>query len=130
MTKKQKSNSYYEKNRDKLVEYQRNWRKRSAEKIREYKSKVELPRLNGKIKSLKDKKGGKCQICGYNREIKILHFHHAYPYNKKFEIGNKRYKSIEELEKEANKCVLLCPNCHALLHLRINDEMRLAFINE
>lgn len=63
-------------------------------------------------------KGGKCQICGYNKNLSALSFHHRNPAEKSFEIDQRACanRSIEALVKEVNKCDLLCCNCHAEKH--------------
>jgi len=60
--------------------------------------------------------GGKCQLCGYDRHIDILVFHHKNPKHKDFAIGNKLGRCDSYLAKELKKCILLCPNCHAEVH--------------
>ncbi len=62
--------------------------------------------------------GGKCSRCGYNKNLSALTFHHKDPKNKKFKLdirslSNRKYVFIE---KEIDKCILLCHNCHAELH--------------
>jgi DNA-binding CsgD family transcriptional regulator len=64
---------------------------------------------------LVDYKGGKCQICGYNRCIKALEFHHCNPLEKDFTISGKTWK-FETLKKEVDKCILVCSNCHKEIH--------------
>ena len=60
---------------------------------------------------------GCCSICGYSEHPEILVFHHVNPKEKKFliSIGNIRRKDFWD---EYHKCMLLCPNCHALVHLK------------
>lgn len=69
-------------------------------------------------------KGGKCQKCGYNKCEGALQFHHRDKTQKEFTLSqvnlNKTKYSINELLKEADKCDLLCANCHAEEHY-IND---------
>lgn len=60
-------------------------------------------------------KGGKCQKCGYDKCIEALHFHHVNPEEKEFNVCSASY-SIERLKKEADKCILLCANCHVEEH--------------
>jgi transposase len=58
--------------------------------------------------------GGRCRLCGYNRCIGALQFHHVNPAEKAFALsGNGMTRSLERVRKEAKKCVLLCSNCHA-----------------
>ena len=69
-----------------------------------------------------DYKGGKCQICGYNRCIRALKFHHVDPATKEFAIsGAGSTRSWEKLRAELDKCVLVCGNCHDEIHAGIVD---------
>ena len=67
--------------------------------------------------------GGACRVCGYSRNPGALHFHHVDPSSKRMEINARGAGvAIERLREEAQKCVLLCANCHAeveagLVHL-------------
>lgn len=60
-------------------------------------------------------KGGKCQVCGYNRCMRALTFHHINPEEKSFGISGGT-KSFEKLKSELDKCILVCQNCHAEIH--------------
>ncbi len=71
-------------------------------------------------KALIEYKGGKCSVCGYNKCQQALDFHHTG--KKSFTIGNRKGAPIEVLKKEADKCILLCRNCHAELHAEINTR--------
>lgn len=61
-------------------------------------------------------KGGSCKMCGYNRSISCLTFHHVDPKSKSFNIGQKWNIPWKRLVKELDKTVLLCCNCHAEVH--------------
>jgi 5-methylcytosine-specific restriction endonuclease McrA len=64
-----------------------------------------------------DYKGGKCEVCGYSKHPSALEFHHKNPVEKKFEIGDsKNSVSKKVLQKELDKCALLCANCHREVH--------------
>ncbi len=64
-----------------------------------------------------DYKGGKCQICGYDRCPEALEFHHLVKSEKDFGISNKGYtRSWSRIKEELDKCVLLCSNCHREIH--------------
>ena len=72
------------------------WRKRTKELLVEY-------------------KGGKCEFCGYNKCIEALEFHHIDETTKEFQISSST-KSLEKQKKEADKCYMLCANCHREVH--------------
>jgi transposase-like protein len=58
--------------------------------------------------------GGACVLCGYDRYIGALQFHHLDPSTKEFGLGLRGVaRSLERCRAEARKCVLLCGNCHA-----------------
>lgn len=56
--------------------------------------------------------GDRCQACGYNRCRANLHFHHLNPADKEFLISSGQGKSLARFRAEAEKCVLVCANCH------------------
>lgn len=63
---------------------------------------------------LVEEAGGACCICGYNRNMRALHFHHVEPSQKRYEMNARGVSlALETLRAEARKCVLLCSNCHA-----------------
>lgn len=67
--------------------------------------------------------GGKCVKCG-NSDIEILQFHHKDPKNKTFNLsGNYHLNNYKDLKKEADKCELLCTNCHAKQHVNQNKKV-------
>lgn len=94
---------YYEKNKEKV--YQRKMVRRRGLKI-------EMINLLG----------GKCSICGYNKCIDALDFHHQ---------GNKeghittfiKNESRQKVLKEVKKCILLCANCHREVHHRVHGSV-------
>jgi transposase-like protein len=58
--------------------------------------------------------GGRCSLCGYDRWVGALHFHHLEPGEKAFAISQEGvYRSLARARTEARKCALLCANCHA-----------------
>lgn len=63
-------------------------------------------------------KGGCCEFCGYGKNYSALCFHHIEPKIKSFQIDIRHCsnRSWDKLLKEAEKCKLLCLNCHAELH--------------
>lgn len=69
-------------------------------------------------------KGGKCQICGYDKCIDALEFHHLNQAEKKFGLSNGDIRSLAKLKKEADKCILICANCHRELHAKEREKER------
>ena len=58
--------------------------------------------------------GGCCALCGYARYAGALAFHHLDPSQKRLHVSaDGRGIAIDVLRIEAQKCVLLCANCHA-----------------
>lgn len=65
-------------------------------------------------------KGGKCIICGYDRYIGALEFHHIDQDGKSFDLSSRGLtRSWERIKKEIEKCVLVCANCHREIHAKV-----------
>jgi hypothetical protein len=69
--------------------------------------------------------GGKCEKCGYDKNISAFDFHHRDPDEKKFEIKIQylNYKDDTKILEEALKCMLLCANCHREVHYPHMDKV-------
>lgn len=63
-------------------------------------------------------RGGKCEICGYDKNIAALDFHHKDPSTKKFQLDSRHLSNTttEDIIEESKKCILVCSNCHRELH--------------
>ncbi len=59
--------------------------------------------------------GGACVYCGYAACVAALEFHHRERTGKEFGLGQFN-ESLERLLAEAQKCDLLCANCHRIRH--------------
>lgn len=58
--------------------------------------------------------GGRCRLCGYDRYVGALEFHHFDPSTKSFSLSHAGVtRSLARAQEEARKCILLCANCHA-----------------
>jgi hypothetical protein len=58
-------------------------------------------------------KGGRCQVCGYERCLEALEFHDLDPTQKDFGISSKGYtRGWKKVREGLDKCLLLCANCH------------------
>ncbi|GAG37161.1 unnamed protein product [marine sediment metagenome] len=68
------------------------------------------------VAKLKIERG--CDLCGYNKSPLALQYHHQSPIEK-FEAISKmanRNRSKGDILQEISKCILVCANCHAVLH--------------
>jgi hypothetical protein len=65
--------------------------------------------------------GGSCQICGYDKYIGNLVFHHLIPSHKTSGVSRliNSTAAWSIILKEADKCVLVCSNCHGEIHAGI-----------
>lgn len=53
-------------------------------------------------------------LCGYDRCVAALHFHHLDRAGKRFALSQQGLsRSMADARDEAAKCALLCANCHA-----------------
>jgi len=145
---KEYSKRYYQKNKEKNKEKDRLRSKKYREKIysdsilrEEYRKKRrELTReyyKNGRSKELKQKRQQRnkdyvnsyfkthpCSICGETITV-CLNFHHIK--DKKDTISGMVSKghSIERIEKEIQKCIVLCRNCHNKIHANERDQIKI-----
>ncbi len=68
-------------------------------------------------KMARDYKGGKCEICLYDKCDRALSFHHINPETKSFGLSDKGLtRSWDTIKKEIDKCILVCANCHMEIH--------------
>lgn len=66
-------------------------------------------------------KGGECSICGYNKIMSCLCFHHLDPEQKDKNFSSMKGWSKAKIEKELENCICVCMNCHGEIH----EELRL-----
>lgn len=68
-------------------------------------------------------KGGACEACGYKKSLRALVFHHRDPKLKEFSFSSAGV-SFERAVEELKKCDLLCCNCHAEEHEKLDAQSR------
>lgn len=62
-------------------------------------------------------KGGGCEICGYNKCVLALEFHHTDPSKKEFTVSKHSSTIFDDrIKGELDKCEMLCANCHREVH--------------
>ena len=71
------------------------------------------------IREYKLEKG--CAICGYRRSPFALEAHHKND-DKEFNIGTAIGDDVSKIRiiKELVKCVILCANCHRMIHRQVD----------
>jgi ribosomal protein S27AE len=71
-------------------------------------------------------KGSECINCGYNEHEGSLQLHHRNPSEKEFAFSKVTLShlgfSMSDLKREADKCDVLCANCHAEVHFKNGDD--------
>ena len=63
--------------------------------------------------------GGQCADCGYRTDFATVYdFHHKDKSEKTVEISYLITANVgwEKLQRELDKCILLCANCHRMRH--------------
>lgn len=76
---------------------------------------------NVKIKMI-EYKGGKCERCELklkDTHYSVFEFHHLDPKTKDINFAKIKYQKWEVIQKEIDKCALLCANCHRITHAEI-----------
>ena len=72
-----------------------------------------------------------CALCGYNRCVAALEFHHINKDEKLFGLSNGNCRSLESDLEESKKCILVCSNCHREIHSdMITTELVSSYDNE
>lgn len=91
--------------------------------------KCENKRLRNKHKERKlqitNLMGGKCHLCGYDKNYAALELHHVNPKDKEYPINKLKSVSWKLVIKELSKCILVCSNCHREIHnptTKYNDK--------
>lgn len=79
-------------------------------------------RIKDNKKKAVEYKGGNCIVCGYNKCMRSLSFHHRNPEIKDLNWNKMRSWKLEKIKKELDKCDLLCNNCHGEVHEKIDLE--------
>jgi hypothetical protein len=104
-------------NKEKIYEYGKKHYNKPW--VKEQKFKDTQKYILGVKRKCVEYKGGKCIICGYNKCMSALEFHHKNPLEKDIKLKGwwiNRRQSFESNKEELEKCVLLCCRCHREVH--------------
>ena len=122
---------YYENNKARLKNHNKNWYVKNAELLKE-KRKIQYGltpdnikaewalakrhrtlKLRAFIEEYKD--SCSCKKCNESRNY-VLDFHHLDPLQKDFNLGEATKHSLKDIKIELEKCIVLCRNCHSEFH--------------
>lgn len=67
--------------------------------------------------------GRKCMVCSFESEHPIYDLHHHDQEGKEYHISRIIHHSWDKIESELRKCILVCSNCHRIIH-HIERERR------
>ena len=95
--RKEKRKEFYEQNKERLVEYQKNRYNELLDVFQKWKKTL------------------KCSRCGENDHA-CLDFHHSNPAEKEVGVIRQITKSMSSVLRELKKCVVVCANCHRRIH--------------
>ena len=95
------------------------WKKNNKNKV-----------INTEIKIYKNNKekiieylGGECQHCGLKSPYtEIYDIHHLYPELKNTDNNRFAHTSFNKIKNELDNCILLCANCHRIIHKKLRDD--------
>jgi hypothetical protein len=103
---------YYYRNKEKAAAKAKKWREENKDYVREMQRKNKRERKDWAVQYL----GNKCQLCGQSFHPAIYEFHHRNPEDKDRDPSKMLQLSLDRLQKELDKCDLLCANCHRYTH--------------
>jgi NAD-dependent dihydropyrimidine dehydrogenase PreA subunit len=72
--------------------------------------------------------GGKCEMCEKSYPHYVYEFHHVVPTGNRRQTGRRSIGTLlvgrwATVEKELKKCILLCANCHKVIHAKLRGEV-------
>lgn len=115
----QRAKDYYKANPEKVKEHSRKWAKANPEKRAKTTKKI-AQRYGQEVIDYKVSKG--CANCP-EKHPACLEFHHLDPSKKEYNIsGYRRRGGLKYIQKEIDKCIVLCSNCHRKLHYELNKN--------
>ena len=118
MNKKEIRRKYYLKNIDKIIEQSKNYYLKNKEKICKRAIKIKQDKKTF-IRTLKNKL---CADCGVKYPYYVMDFDHNGLIDKEFGLNKGWNMSFEKIKKEAEKCDVVCANCHRIRTFKRNTS--------
>lgn len=113
----EKRRAWRERNREKVLAANRDHYRRNCSK---YAARLRARREERYAILAKIKLERGCVKCGFRGHPAALDFHHRDPDRKDLEMAYAVDYSLERMLAEAEKCDVLCANCHRILHVSGN----------
>ncbi len=66
-------------------------------------------------------KGDACNKCGNEFPYPAMQFHHLNPEEKDVSWTKLRLRSWDKITHELDKCILVCANCHSIIHSALSN---------
>lgn len=66
-------------------------------------------------------KGSVCSVCKNTFAYPAMQFHHLDPNTKDVNWTKLRLRSWDKITLELDKCVLVCANCHSVIHSALSS---------
>jgi len=110
----QKQRDYLKRNREKHNEDARKWYAKNRDKQRDMNQR-NYAKTRAKLLAYKKAYfiSHPCSVCGECR-IPCLEFHHTNPKEKERTVC--QIRTLAKFKEEVKKCVVVCANCHAIIH--------------
>lgn len=99
--------------------YHRDWQRAKAKNDPEWyeQRKLKRTKLRREKKSFWVKQfGGVCGKCNLEWPDYVFEFHHTDPNKKEYTPSKLFMLSDDNIEKELQKCIMVCSNCHKIIH--------------
>lgn len=112
-----KHREYNQFNKEKVSEYKKQWRKANPKPYKYgQKSRPAKTALAKEFSNFVKQYLG-CRDCGNNNPI-VLQFHHVDRKTKKYNLSTlvQNGCTLKTVKKEMQKCIVICANCHLILH--------------
>lgn len=79
-------------------------------------SRSKLKRIDNWSRVFKFYGGRRCMGCGYTSPLPVYELHHHDQAGKETNVSQIMHHSWAKVEEELHKCILVCANCHRVLH--------------
>jgi hypothetical protein len=104
-----KNNNSYQK------EYQNEWYKKKSDEYKARQKENRRLRVQRNKQYVIELRSNPCSCCKEIQPQEIMEFHHI-DGSPEARVCHLYGSSIKRLQEEVDKCILVCPNCHAKIH--------------